>query len=211
MGLKTLDIQLDAKAITEEGEFKGYASRFGIKDSYRDIIEKGAFEKCLKKRGVEGIKMLWQHNREEVIGVWTEMREDSKGLYVEGQLLLDVQKGKEAYTLMKAGAIDAMSIGFQTIKSTEDKTGIRRIMQADLREVSLVTFPALDSATITGVKEEPWTKRDVEHILREAGMPNAMAVKLLAGGWEVANTAGQRDADSLKEVADILRNHKRAK
>ena len=201
---------IDVKALTEDGAFSGYASKFGIKDRNEDIVQKGAFKKSLKTYKAKGIKMLWQHDPWQPIGFWTKMEEDDIGLYVEGQLLLDVQQAKEAHSFIKAGVIDAMSIGYITTKAKYEKDSrVRTILEADLREVSLVSFAALPSATISEVKEEPWTKRDIEQVLREAGMPNQMAVKLLSGGFEAADTVnGQRDADNgLQEIKKLLLNN----
>lgn len=156
--------------------------------------------------------MLWQHHPSEPIGVWEEIKEDNIGLFVRGRLLTTVQKARETYELMKAGVIDGMSIGYRTIKSLrDDATGFRTLKEVDLWEISLVTFPMLPSATVTSVKGD-WTKRDVERVLREAGMPNAMAVKLIAGGFDAADSSGQRDAGGgatdlaakLREMTETL-------
>lgn len=138
--------------------------------------------------------------------MWDEVKEDATGLFVRGRLLTTVQKAKETYELMKAGVIDGLSIGYRTIKSLrDDATGFRQLKEVDLWEISLVTFPMLTSATVTSVKGD-WTKREVERVLRDAGMPNAMAVKLIAGGYDAANSGGQRDADDgLNGLAETIR------
>lgn len=198
---------LDLKEVSDEGEFEGYASKFGDRDQGGDTVVKGAFTSSLKKRRVQGIKMLWQHDPSFPIGVWDEIKEDSNGLYVKGRLLTSVSKAKETYELMKAGVIDGLSIGYRTIKAMrDDRTGYRELKELDLWEISLVTFPMLASATVTSVKGD-WDKRSVERVLRDAGMPNAMAVKLIAGGWDAANTSGgQGDPDDgLNDLAAQLR------
>ncbi len=199
-------INLDLKEVTESGAFEGYASKFGIKDQGGDTVESGAFKKSLAGRPAKGVKMLWQHDPSQPIGVWESVKEDSTGLHVKGQLLLSIQKAQETYELMKAGIIEGMSIGYRTIKSLrDDQTGFRALKELDLWEISLVTFPMLKEATVTGVKGDI-TKRDVEQILRDAGLPNSMATKLIAGGWNAANTGGQRDADNgMNSLADTIR------
>ncbi|PYE88384.1 HK97 family phage prohead protease [Phyllobacterium leguminum] len=139
--------------IDADGSFSGYASLFGEVDLGLDIIERGAFAKSLKTRGASGIRMLWQHDANEPIGVWTQIREDARGLYVEGRLAKGVPKARDALELMKSGAIDGLSIGFRAVKARKEaKTGIRRISEADLWEISVVTFPMLPSARVSNVK-----------------------------------------------------------
>ena len=196
--------RLDLKEVSEEGEFEGYASKFGERDKGGDIVSAGAYKKSLSTG--RNVKMLWQHDPSYPIGVWDEIKEDKVGLYVKGRLLTSVAKARETYELMKAGVIDGMSIGYRTIKALRDeRTGFRDLKEVDLWEISLVTFPMLPSATVTSVKGD-WDKREVERVLRDAGMPNAMATKLIAGGWNAANTAGiQGDPDGgVKELADLL-------
>ena len=197
---------LDLKEVSEEGVFEGYASKFGDRDQGGDTVMKGAFKNSLSQRKAKGVKMLWQHDPSYPIGVWDEIKEDATGLLVRGRLLTTVQKAKETYELMKAGVIDGLSIGYRTIKSLrDDATGFRQLKEVDLWEISLVTFPMLTSATVTSVKGD-WTKREVERVLRDAGMPNAMAVKLIAGGYDAANSGGQRDADDgLNSLAETIR------
>lgn len=199
--------QLDLKEVSDSGEFEGYASKFGDRDQGGDTVMKGAFKNSLRTRSAKGVKMLWQHDPSNPIGIWEEIKEDQNGLYVRGKLLVSVQKAKETYELMKAGIIDGLSIGYRTIKALrDDATGFRQLKEVDLWEISLVTFPMLQSATVTSVKGD-WNKREIERVLRDAGMPNAMAVKLIAGGWNAANTSGgQGDPDDgLSDLAEQVR------
>ena len=200
-------VPLDLKKVSEEGEFEGYASKFGDRDLGGDVVMPGAYKESLKRRGPQKVKMLWQHDPSTPVGMWEEMKEDSTGLYVKGRLLTSVQKARETYEMMKAGVIEGLSIGYRTVKAMRDEaSGDRQLMEVDLWEISLVTFPMLQSATVTSVKGD-WTKREVERVLRDAGMPNAMATKLIVGGWDAANTAGgQGEPDGgLTDLADRLR------
>src|SRR6185437_7491887 len=153
MQRKTKHVHLDIKAIGDDGSFEGYGSVFGNVDSYGDIVDKGAFEKTLKDRAGK-VRLLWQHDSREVIGVFTELSEDSVGLKFKAQLNLDVQRGKEAYSLLKQGAIDGMSIGYITIRSAPNaaQASITHLSEVKLYEISLVTFPANEEATVTAVK-----------------------------------------------------------
>lgn len=145
----------NVSSINDAGYFSGYASIFNYLDDHKDVIHHGAYATSLRRWEGKGAwpKLLWQHNQKEPIGYWTFMEEDNKGLYVEGQLLLDVQKAREAYVLMKARAVDGLSIGYKVIKATRDsKTNIRYIHEVELLEVSVVTFAANQLAKIIGIK-----------------------------------------------------------
>src|SRR5260221_8562562 len=101
-------------SLDEKGLFAGYASIFECVDDQNDVVMPGAFRASLHNYECynKWPKLLWQHDSAEPIGRWLFLEEDEKGLYVEGQLLLNVQKGGEAYVLMKAGAIEGLSIGY---------------------------------------------------------------------------------------------------
>ncbi len=146
--------QLDAEMTVEDGHvISGYASLFGKTDQGGDVVASGAYGKSLG-RGVK-VKMLWQHDPTQPIGVWDEVREDDKGLFVKGRLLPDVAKAREAAALLSAGAIDGLSIGYRTVKATKDTHGKRHLKELDLWEVSLVTFPMLPDARVGAKGEDP--------------------------------------------------------
>ena len=112
-----------------------------------------AFLKSIGKRGAAGIRMLFQHDPAAPIGVWREIREDSRGLFVSGRLMREVAKAREVLALMRAGAIDGLSIGFRTVRGrTDAKSGVRSLLEVDLWEVSVVTFPMLPAARVSAVK-----------------------------------------------------------
>jgi len=144
------------KSLTEDGIFEGYASVFNIVDHQKDIIVPGAFQASLPQGE---IKMLWQHDMEHPIGVWEELSEDAYGLYVKGRLLMDLAKAKEAYTLLKAGVVDGLSIGFVPKKQkTNKETLTRYIYDLDLIEISLVTFAANPKAKVLSVKNQCFSR-----------------------------------------------------
>jgi Escherichia/Staphylococcus phage prohead protease len=145
--------RLDLKRVEPDGTFEGYASLFDREDLGHDIIAPGAFRDSLAKRGAAGIKLLFQHDPSEPIGVWTSLKEDARGLYVRGRLMPEVARAREVLALMRAGALDGLSIGFRPVKSRRDaKTGIRRLEKVDLWEISVVTFPLLPDARVAHVK-----------------------------------------------------------
>lgn len=144
--LETKFIALDRDAATG-AEIAGYASLFGVADQNGDEVQAGAFAASLEKLRKEGrtVKLLWQHEPAKPIGVWDAVSEDRIGLTVRGRLLTDLQAGAEAATLLAAGAIDGLSIGYRTVRAEKAGAG-RRLIELDLWEVSLVTFPMLPTA-----------------------------------------------------------------
>jgi hypothetical protein len=204
-----LDFNLSIKSLSEDGTFSGYASVFGVEDSYGDVVVKGAFAKSLenwKKKGAFPA-MLWQHNMQEPIGVYTKMEEDDTGLYVEGKLLIDGDPlAKRAYVHMKAKSITGMSIGFIVVDWSYDSAlEVYKLNEIDLWEVSLVTFPANDQARVQNVKsiidsgELPEPKQ-VERVLRDAGLSRQQAKAFMAKGY---SGIGQREADNSVELKSL--------
>jgi HK97 family phage prohead protease len=135
--------------IDADGRFAGYASVFGRADDGGDIVMPGAFRKSLGLRGRHRVKMLFQHDPKEPVGTWDVIREDIYGLWVEGRLVQDVPRADALRRLIARGAVDGLSIGFRTVKSTRaGREGLRRLWEVDLWEVSIVTFPMMDLARI---------------------------------------------------------------
>ncbi|MFW2587558.1 HK97 family phage prohead protease [Sagittula sp. SSi028] len=158
MDLEHKFCRFDEQAVTVEGmKIEGYASLFGACDQGGDVVAKGAYARSLKRLTGEGraVKMLWQHDPAQPIGIWDEVREDERGLYVKGRLLDSVAKGREAAALIEAGAIDGLSIGYRTVKSTKNDKGQRLLAELELWEVSLVTFPMLPSARVAAKGDDP--------------------------------------------------------
>ena len=140
--------------IDADGMVEGYASLFGEIDQARDMMMRGAFADTLSARGIRRIPMLFQHDPSEPVGIWLELREDHRGLFARGRLIPDVARGRELISLVRAGAIDGLSIGFRTSKARIDpKTRIRRLLAVDLWEISIVTFPLLAGARVRAVKQ----------------------------------------------------------
>lgn len=209
---QAIPLDFDTKAVTDEGEFEGYAATYGNRDLGDDIILAGAFDESLRERPAKRVKMLWQHKTDEPIGVWTDFTSDSKGLFARGKLILTTAGGKEAHEFMKAGAIDSLSIGFRVREFSIDREDkVRIVEKADLVEVSAVTFPMNPEALIAGVKGEPPDIRTLERFLmREAGLSASHAKGLLANGYKSILTARDAEpdgdeADSLKRLADLIR------
>lgn len=150
---------------------EGYASLFGKRDQGGDVVRPGAYAGSLKRLAAAGrrVKMLWQHDPTQPIGVWDELREDATGLWVRGRILAEVEKGREAAALLAAGAIDGLSIGYRTVTSQRDAQGQRLLTELELWEVSLVTFPMLPEARVSAkgdALDETW--RSLAQIFEEA-------------------------------------------
>lgn len=190
---------LQIKATGEDGTVEGYGSVFDVEDSYSDVITAGAFKASLAAHKSAGTMpaMLWQHDPEDPIGVWTDMVEDGKGLRVKGQLALETQLGRETHALLKMGAITGLSIGFiSKAWNFDQESGIRTLTEIDLWEVSLVTFPANTKARITAVKAadvaQITTIRQAEKALRDAGFADDAAKAFVASVKRIASD--ERDA-----------------
>ena len=146
---------LEIKALEETGTFTGYGSVFGNRDSYGDIVLPGAFKRSLAehRRNKTRPRMFWQHNPDMPIGSWIEMAEDDTGLLLTGRLNMDVQKGREAYALLKAGDVEGMSIGYRVVEGIDDeKQGAYLLKHLELIEISVVSLPANELATVGSVK-----------------------------------------------------------
>lgn len=130
----------------------GYASVFGVRDQGGDIVLPGAYAGALARLRDGGgrVRMLWQHDPAQPIGLWDEVREDDRGLFVRGRLLTEVARGREAAALMAAGAVDGLSIGYHTLRAEKLAGGGRKLIELELWEVSLVTFPMLPVARVSG-------------------------------------------------------------
>ena len=211
--LETKRAPLALDEVEIDGSFGGYASVFGLPDLGNDVIERGAFAQSLQKRKSSGVRMLWQHDAAEPIGVWTALREDARGLYVEGRLAKGVARAREALELMRSGGLDGLSIGFRTIRARKDaRTGLRHILEADLWEISVVTFPMLPQARVSTIKAQLPTVRQFERWLtRDAGLSRAAARTVIAKGY--AALAGHEDRngrDAIRQDEAALAQRMRA-
>ncbi len=166
-GLETKFCKFEAiSEIGEDARIAGYASLFNARDQGGDRVEKGAFTASLAR--FRSVKMLWQHDPAKPIGVWDAIREDGQGLFVKGRLLTDVQAGREALVLLKAGAIDGLSIGYRALRSEKAERGGRILHEIELWEVSLVTFPMLREARVSAADEDMRLVKELAGIFEKA-------------------------------------------
>ncbi|WP_269932230.1 HK97 family phage prohead protease [Aminobacter sp. HY435] len=191
---KFVDLVLDE--VAGDGSFSGYASLFGQLDLGKDIVERGAFAKSLRTRGAAGIRMLFQHDPNQPIGRWAELKEDARGLFVRGRLAKDVGRARDVHNLLRGGALDGLSIGFRAVRARKDHaTGVRHILEADLWEISIVTFPMLPQARIDTVKGRgrlPTTRQFEGWLTRDAGLTRTDARTVIAEGF--SSLVRKRDA-----------------
>ena len=212
MTKQRLDIPLKIKSVSESGEFEGYGSVFGVKDSYDDIVVPGAFSNSLARWKEKGAwpAMLWQHKMDEPIGVYAEMQEDDVGLYLKGKLLIDDDPlAKRAHAHMKAGSITGLSIGYMLKDWEYDRAKEAWMLkELDLWEVSLVTFPANDEARISDVKSafargETPSPKSIERVLRDVGLSRSQAKAFMAEGY---GALSQRDVGDVDAALTILKS-----
>lgn len=189
--IKTREFDFEIKAVEDDGFFSGYGSVFGTVDSYREIVAPGAFKESLEARAAKGRKLpiLWQHRSDQPLGAYQVAREDDRGLYLEGRLLIkDVAQAREAHALMKAEVLSGLSIGYYVQGDTfDEKERIRTLTKLSLEETSIVTFPANDDARVENVKSLIAAGRlpslpEFESILREAGFSKTQSAVIANRG-----------------------------
>lgn len=198
------------KSLDDDGEFEGYASVFDDLDHHGHTVKKGAFTDGIMKLRADNkrLKMLFNHDQNMPIGVFKDAYEDDRGLYVQGKLTLGVQKADETRLLMKDGAIDAMSIGGYLMKDRQNKqSNTRELLKIELREISPVVFPALDSARVLSVKSLPDDPDigDVEQCLRDAGFSRTESKRIISVIKSTSNP--QRDVEKIAtNLQSIINN-----
>lgn len=208
------DFVIKQDDISDNGTFTGFASTFGGRpDSHGDIVAEGAFSKSLINGGRNGtgVVMLRGHNSDKVPGVWTDLREEKRGLKATGQLALPTPLGSETFELLKMKAIQHLSIGF-SVKDFErdERTGVRTIKEAELWEISIVAFPANRGAKVQAVKSifDAKDERELEQALREAGLSCSVS-KYLAGKCKSSlREAGVVEESGMTEILDALKQIK---
>lgn len=203
---------LEIKAVQEDGFFSGYGAVFGNIDWYNDVILPGAFTASLAKWRAKN-KMppvLWNHNDSEPIGVYTNIYEDEKGLFVEGKLLVDdVPRAKSIHALLKAGAIDGLSIGYSTKKANQQGSGVRELVEVELGEISIVTQPANERSVITSVKSkleegELPSLPEFEKFLRESGFSKSQSVAIASKGLRPLLSESEEEIKEAKSISNAL-------
>ncbi len=181
------------------GEFEGYASLFHVADGAGDIVAPGAFTQSLKRRPPPRVRMLYQHFAHEPIGVWDAIAEDSRGLHVRGRLALDVGRARDVAELIRAGALDGLSIGFRTLRARRDAAaGTRTLLEIELWEISVVTFPLLPGSGVTAIGK----KNDVAASLKNAAqLFRATSTPVIPGELRAPARSEGRGPRSIRSAA----------
>lgn len=213
--IKDSGLGLDVKAVGDDGVIEGYASAWGVVDSYDEMTVQGAFKGSLAraKKEKRTVKMLYQHDTHQPIGVWDELAEDDKGLRVRGRLLKDVSpKAAEVFGLIREGALDELSIGYRELSVKKDPAfpGVLILKELELREVSIVTFGALGRAAhIDNVKSilaagRLPTVREFEEHLRDAGFSKSLAAAIAAKATPHLRGEPEAEADDALNFLKAL-------
>lgn len=193
-----------------KGVIEGFGNVFNVKDSWGDVVLEGAFDKVLKEKHPREIKMLRGHNPNVIIGEWTLLETRTMGgmtgLFQRGQLFLDIDDGEKAGKLIDRKALDGLSIGASIVKQVFNNADeVRELIELDLHETSVVTFPANNPSRILSLKTAQGIaeyKRHVEEILRDADIPRDDARRIIAEGIQLS--IEQHDAGDLEEIAKLL-------
>lgn len=194
----------------EKNIIEGYASTFGgAPDAHGDVVVKGAFAKTIRERG-DRIKFLFGHSWDSIIGKVTDIYEDDYGLYFKAKIS-ETEKGKEVMQLIKDGVIDRLSIGYGTVKSDYDASGIRALREVKLYEISAVGMASNDNALITDAKSEQTTKElsaDIKKIVSEtlqafAKLENKL--EAIVGDLDLSEEKENELTDEdKKDIADMV-------
>ncbi len=129
---------------------EGYAALFGVEDHMRDIVRAGAFAASLKRR-VEPLPMLLEHDARLLVGRWSDVREDARGLWLLGEIRDELPGAARAKRAIARG-IDGLSIGFVPV--VQHRSGANRVLtEIELLEVSIVTHPMQPHARLTLARE----------------------------------------------------------
>ena len=213
MNRQSFKIELKAEAVQEDGFFSGYLSVFDNLDSHGDIVRKGAFAKSIgdweSKERFPAI--FWDHNPSEPIGVFTALKEDEVGLHIEGKLLVsDVPRAKSTYALIKAKAIDGLSIGYITRKANKNiQTNVRELLELELIEGSVVAFPSNTQTLISDVKSkledgELPSLPEFEKFLRESGFTKSQSVAIAGKGLRHLLSESEDEKVQAKSISNAL-------
>lgn len=208
--LPTFELKAD-----DSGVIEGYASVFDNVDGGGDIVVRGAFRASLDQHARDKTSpvMLWSHDPASPIGRWTDLHEDSKGLYGFGKINLGTSGGRDAYASVKNGDVSGLSIGYRSKLSEPLRTGGRKLIEIDLQEVSIVTFPMNPASRITDVKHLA-TKAEAVEFLRDAGLSKDAAKRFAAGGFPALGNdsfnhdLAQKLAKQMEELTLKIRSMK---
>ncbi len=204
---------------SKKGIIEGVGNVLNIKDSWGDVVVTGAFDRSLKEKDPREIKMLRGHQANVIVGEWTELEirtfKQQEVLWQRGQLFLDMQDGEDAGKLIDRKALDGLSIGASIVKQIwNNETEVRELLELDLQETSVVTFPANNPSRIVSLKTAQAIaeyKRHIEDVLRDADIPKEDALRIIAEGVQLSSIrsdSGQGMNEVYAELAKLNTNIK---
>jgi len=208
--------------VSEDGSIKGftgYASVYGGEDSYGDTIHPGAYD-SIAGNGIT-VKMYFNHEwifRNALpIGLIT-LKADDRGLkVVSAEFTPGIKMAEEVQSAVRHKTITGLSIGYHLSQASYKmkENGGRDIYKVDeLKEVSVVDFPADSNALITGVKsaiEEIENLKDAESLLRDvAGFSKSNAVALVSRIRTLTKGDPSQEVKEVKpaEIKNLFDNFK---
>ncbi|MBM3929211.1 MAG: HK97 family phage prohead protease [Sphingomonadales bacterium] len=196
-----LDTTLTINSLDDAGVFHGIASDWTMNRNGWQY-EAGAFAASLaahKQRGTMPAMLLY-HDDSRPAGRWESIEIKADAMHVKGRVARQTQNGAEAYELMKVGALQALSTGCRHIKqrAAADRSGVI-ISEADLCEISLVSVPGNANTRIIRVNSIGGA-REIENMLREAGISGRKAKAAAAAAWRAIDTTPEPDAASITQI-----------
>lgn len=200
------------------GAFAGHLAVFHSIDLGGDAIQPGSFQRTLAEAKAP-VPLLWNHDAGVVLGRFTELREDAKGLFARGQLTLETQEAREKFQLLRDRAVTGLSIGYHIPEGgSERKNGVRLIKQIDLYEGSLVAIPLHPEARVAEVKSllDCRDAHELKLLLRERdGLSRTKSTAAAGALWGILHGASDDDeispelARELKRMLDMNSQLKR--
>lgn len=218
---KSIPGKLELKETREDGvmHIKAYALAFGNVDSYGDVIIPTACDKFLASEDADRMRLCYQHDRADVIGVITGKGVDSYGMWIEADIL-PTALGKDVQLLLDKGALNEFSIGYRCDKASF-KSGaeygypydVRLLEDITIREVSLVSIAANPKAVLLDKKdEEPQAEQEIKNEEEQPSITDTdmdEMKKQLEALEQKAASAEQRavkDAEELKTAQENINN-----
>lgn len=198
---------LEFKSSGDGSSITGYLSVFGVQDRHGDIVFRGAFAETLAKSVAQrvSIPLLFGHDQNEPLGVFTELAEDSFGLKGTALISSGARRAAEAKQLARDRALTGLSFAYTVVRSEPLPGGGRALKALELLEGSLVSVPSNTAAQITEMKaallESP---RSAESVLRDQlGLSNREAKRFISGGWSALSQSEGLDEAAI--VAELRR------
>jgi HK97 family phage prohead protease len=206
---------LELKSPNAAGIFAGHGAVFTTTDLGGDAIQPGAFTDTLRKINARGtpLPILWSHDQSKPVGKFTTLREDAKGLYVEGKLTMSTQAAKDAFAYLRDRAVSGLSIGYDVPKGgAEFKNGVRLLHKLDLHEISLVAVPMHPDARVTEVKMlDCADPRELKNYLRQThNFSRSKAAAAAEALWKILRgedhvTESERLSDAIESFTNSLK------